>query len=382
VRVGGRVVAISERRLELADALARVAVRGREELVAEVGDLVVCEGRFAGRGLHDAEVFERHRAPAPRGDGEHARLSFSGVGKRLAARARGLEVVRRYFTEQRFIEVETPARIHAPAPELHIDAVAAQGSFLITSPELQLKRLLVGGLPRIYRLASCFRAGEQGPLHEPEFTLIEWYRAFAGVDAVIADTEALVARVVEALTGRSRVRLGKGRAIDVTPPFERMSLRQAFRRYAGIADGVALAESDESQFFELLVTRIEPALARRRRPVFLYDYPATQSSLARASATDAAVAERFELYVGGVELCNGFGELSDPREQRARFERDRRERRRRGRSVYPLDERFLSALSEGMPPSAGNALGLDRLLMLALGVSNIADVQAFPSSWI
>jgi lysyl-tRNA synthetase class 2 len=151
----------------------------------------------------------------------------------------------------------------------------------------------------------------------------------------------------------------------------------AFRRYAGVEDAVGLAERDESRYFELLVTRVEPALARRRRPVFLTNYPKSQAALARASTSQPGTAERFELYLAGVEICNGFSELTDVREQRRRFQRERAERRGAGRPVYPLDRRFLAALEEGMPPAAGNALGVERLLMLALGVDGIEQVMAF-----
>jgi elongation factor P--(R)-beta-lysine ligase len=172
--------------------------------------------------------------------------------------------------------------------------------------------------------------------------------------------------------------------VDIGAPFERLSVAAAFERYAGIdeARALAMAKDDEDRFFRLLVERVEPKIARSARPVFLVGYPATQASLARISPADPRVCERFELYVGGVELCNGFGELTDPDEQRRRLERDRAERARLGKPVYPIDERFLAALSEGMPRSAGNALGVDRLLALCLGERTIGDVMGFPRPWL
>ena len=176
----------------------------------------------------------------------------------------------------------------------------------------------------------------------------------------------------------------EGATVDLGAPFERLAVADAFARWAGVPaeDAIALATRDEDRFFRLLVDAVEPALAGSPRPVFLVDYPAPFASLARLSARDPRVAERFELYVAGVELCNGFGELTDAAEQRARLVRDQEARRQAGKPVYPIDERFLAALEEGMPPSAGNALGLDRLVAVCLGGTNIGAVSAFPAGWL
>jgi lysyl-tRNA synthetase class 2 len=204
--------------------------------------------------------------------------------------------------------------------------------------------------------------------------MLEWYRAPGSVDEVMRDTEQLVAGV----TGGT-VLVG-GEVHAARPPFQRMTVVEAFADFAGVSrdETLEMAERDEERFYRLLVDRIEPGIEALRRAVFLSDYPVTQASLARKKPDDPAVAERFELYVAGVELCNGFGELTDPVEQRARFEADLRSRAERGLPAYPIDARFLEALERGIPPCAGNALGLDRLVALACGTRRIGDVMAFP----
>ncbi len=300
------------------------------------------------------------------------------TAKRLVERARVCAAVRAFFDARGFLEVETPLLVPSPGLDPHLDAFEVVGGdrgsprWLSTSPEYQMKRLVAQGLARIYQIARCFRRGESGALHNPEFTMVEWYRAEAGMADVMADTEQLVASV----TGGA-VRLGD-RVVEVTPPFERLAVCDAFARYAGWSreDTLGAAASDEDRYFRALVDKIEPAVAAAPKAVFLVDYPATQASLARRKPEDPRVSERFELYVAGVELCNGFGELVDPVEQRARLVHDQETRRARGRPVYPVDERFLEAL-ERVPASGGNALGLDRLVALACGTTAIADVMAF-----
>lgn len=382
IRVAGRVVERSGRELWVADAYASLPVQLVRTTPVETPDLVVVEGRMKGAMLVQARLIERHPPSAPQASGEWSRLLWQGLGQRLRMRARALGVVRAYFAEQGFVEVETPLRVPSPGLDLHVDAFEASGRYLITSPEYHMKRLLAGGMPRIFQLAHVSRADESGAFHEPEFTMLEWYRAFAEWTSVVRDTEALVLGVVRALTGRSFVSLPDGRRIDLKPPYERITVREAFRQHASVRDAAALAKRSPNRFFELLVSRVEPALAQRPRPVFLCEYPLSQASLARPAPHDPSVAERFELYVGGIELCNGFGELTDVAEQRTRLVRDRAERRALGRPLYPIDEKFLAALASGMPPSAGNALGFDRLLMLACGAERLGDVQAFSAEQV
>jgi lysyl-tRNA synthetase class 2 len=234
-------------------------------------------------------------------------------------------------------------------------------------------------LPRVFQLARASRRDELGPLHEPEFCMLEWYRAFAGLEDVLADTEQLLREVALSVSGEAKLFGPSGQAYDLAAPFARVTVREAFQEYAGIADAVELSLSDEARYFELFVAHVEPGLARETRPLFLWKYPANQAALARLDARDSSVAERFELYVAGIELCNGFDELTDPVEQRARFEQDTARRSTEGRATYPTDERFLAALESGMPPAGGNALGFDRLLMLATGARELSEVLAFPA---
>lgn len=296
----------------------------------------------------------------------------------LRARAEVLRALRDELDARGFLEVETPLCVPCPGLDVHLAALEVKGlgapRWLATSPEYQMKRLLCAGLPRIYQISRCFRRGERGRHHEPEFTMLELYRAEAGAEEVMADTEALVAAAARRVLGGTVLPSGA----DVAPPWERLTVEDAFRAHAGVEVHEVLP--DETRFFELLIDRVEPALAARAAPVFLVRWPASMASLARLCPDDPRWADRFEAYVDGLELCNGFGELTDPVEQRARFERDLATRRAAGLDVYPIDERFLEALEAGMPESGGNAIGVDRLVMAITGAAHIEDVLAFPQS--
>jgi lysyl-tRNA synthetase class 2 len=393
VRIAGRVIDVRGSDIVLADAFVRVDVSLASGDVA-AGDLVVIEASFVQDKLVMGRVVERYRPAKPktsRGSssevpsGETERFVLRDVGRALAARARASSLVRSFFDRRGFVEVDTPSMVPCPGLDLHLDAygVADAPHWLITSPEYQMKRLLVGGVPRCYQLARCYRRGEVGGRHNPEFLMLEWYRAFAPVEAVMTDTEALVRQVITELAGKSEV-VVEGVHVNLSEPFERITVGEAFVRYANVSadEAIAWATDDEDRFFRVLVDEVEPALAKLGRPVFLTDYPAPFASLARLSPKDPRVAERFELYVGSLEVCNGFGELTDPVEQRTRFLRDQEHRRVQGKPVYPLDERFLEALEEGMPPAAGNALGIDRLVALGLSARSISDVTSFPFGWL
>ncbi|HET98045.1 MAG TPA: EF-P lysine aminoacylase GenX [Desulfurivibrio alkaliphilus] len=292
----------------------------------------------------------------------------------LWGRAGMIRAVRRFFDQRGYLEVETPIRIPAPAPEPHLIPQAAGSWFLQTSPELCMKRLLARGVPQLYQICKCFRRKERGSRHLPEFTMLEWYRAGADYRDLMSDCEELLGAVAGELSA-GRVSSVAARALarlDLTPPWERISVAEAFRRHAGMAVEEALARD---LFEELLVEKIEPHLGRSR-PTFLHDYPAELGALARLSPDNPAISERFELYIAGLELANGFSELIDPVEQRRRFTVDRRKIRAAGRRPPPMPEKFLAELAL-MPPAAGIALGLDRLAMIMLGADRIDSVLAF-----
>lgn len=371
IELAGRVFNVDGKLVIVADAFARVAVEMARAVVVEPGDLVVVSGRPAEKRLTHGSLISRQACPTPTAHGEFYRSIFAGEAERLRDFARAAAATRAFFAERGFVEVSTPLRVPAPGVDFHVDAVAASGQYLITSPELEMKRLLVGGMPRIFQLARVARADEQGPLHAPEFTMLEWYRGFAGLEEVLRDTEALVRSVVRSLAGEDDVFVLGNRKVNVGKPFERLTVREAFARYANVKDAARLAARDEDRYFELLVDKVEPALAQHPRPVFLTHYPISQAALSRPHASDPSVSERAELYFGGVELCNAYGELTDPVEQRRRMVTEAKRRQAEKRPVYPLDEPFLASLVEGMPPSGGNALGFDRLVMVATNRSSI-----------
>lgn len=301
----------------------------------------------------------------------------SGRLARLRLRAAAQEAARRFFQTRDYLAVETPLRIPAPALEDHIDAIpAGDGQYLRTSPELHLKRLLVEGVPRVVEIGPCFRAGERGARHLPEFTMIEWYRLGADYTGLMDEMEALLTSVAgdpAVLSAQALPSPMRGPVVDWTPPWPRLTVREAYRRHAGWDP---FEHFDADRFDLDMVTRIEPALSRER-PLFLVDYPAQAAALARCRPGAPPVAERWELYAGGLELANAYGELTDPIEQRRRFDACAAGRLARGQDVYPLDEPFLQALERGLPPCAGVALGFDRVLMLLAGCDRIDDVRAF-----
>jgi lysyl-tRNA synthetase class 2 len=383
VCVAGRIVAIHGDGFTLQDDTGWVHVTG--SALMPLGALVQISARKDGLRLlpiGPVELLTDGNDRFTRADSEWGHL----IGARLAnlrKRQQLKRVVQSYFDTAGFLEVDTPAIVPCPGLDVHLDALEVTGMragarWLHTSPEYQMKRLLTTSLPGIYQLGKAFRRGEQGRLHEPEFTMLEWYRTFSDAETVMRDTEQLVAAAARDLVGSLVVPgSGAGAGVDVTPPWDRMSVEHAFERFAGIA--LADVLPDEEKYFQLLAERIEPQLGRERA-TFLTDYPARMASLAKLSAKDPRYAERFEAYIDGVELCNGFSELTDASEQRARFERDRSERAQLGSTVYPVDEYFMAALEEGIPPSGGNALGFDRLLMLLVGARHIDEVIALPAS--
>ena len=326
--------------------------------------------------------------PAP--DSDAARLWRPAASlDTLRLRARLLAGVRSFFAARGVLEVETPVLGTATVTDVHIESFRCAyhppfGSprelYLQTSPEFALKRLVAAGYGPVYQLGKVFRDGEAGRLHNPEFTMLEWYRPGWDHHALMAEVDELL----QALLG--------------TAPAERLSYGQAFERHLGIdphraggpellaaarrrgGEVPGLAADDRDGWLHWLLTSVvEPHLGRGR-PVLLYDFPASQAALARVRQEPGgpAVAERFEAYVEGVELANGYHELTDGEEQRRRFAADLEQRRHRGQPAVPVDERFLAALAAGLPACAGVSIGVDRLVMLAAGAASIEDVLSFP----
>jgi lysyl-tRNA synthetase class 2 len=314
----------------------------------------------------------------------------------LQARAHLQAAMRTWFTDQGFVEVETPILQVAPGAEVHLAGFATEWKtpdgvgrirWLHSSPEFAMKKLLAGGVPKLFQFARVFRNGEGSALHHPEFTMLEWYRAGAGYETIMADCAALLA-----LGGVSALRW-QGRTCDPRATPERLTVAEAFDRHAGVdllatvGDAAALSrrsgverhdgDSWDDVFFRIMFDRIEPHLGVGR-PTILCEYPISMAALARAKPGDPRVAERFELYACGVELANAFGELTDPALQRARLEADMAEKERLYGVRWPVDEDFLAALEHGLPDCAGIALGFDRLVMLATGAGQIEDVLWLP----
>jgi elongation factor P--(R)-beta-lysine ligase len=323
----------------------------------------------------------------------------------LAARSAITRAIRAWFDRQGFTEVETgilqvspgnETHLHAPRTELDRADGTRATRYLRTSPEFACKKLLAAGEQRIFEFARVFRDRERGDLHLPEFTMLEWYRANAAYDAVMADSVAVVAHAAQA-TGIGRFAF-RGRFADPFAEPERITVAAAFERFAGIdllasvADGsgdrarlaaaatgrVRISDDDSWSdiFSKVLVEHVEPNLGQGRLTV-LSEYPVPEAALARAKPSDPRVAERFEVYACGVELANGFGELTDAREQRHRFTLAMDEKQRRYGERYPLDEDFLDAVGK-MPEASGVALGFDRLVMLASGALRIDQVVWTP----
>lgn len=289
----------------------------------------------------------------------------------LLSRARIIQSIREFFITRDYLEVETPQLITAPAPETHIESISVGARYLQTSPELCMKRLLALGFPRIFQIARCFRGEERGDLHLPEFSLLEWYRTGIDYRDLMVECEKFFLFLAHQLDLEASL-CYRGVTVDLATPWERLSVQAAFERYAAVSVDRALREDT---FDQTMVSEIEPHLGMKK-PTFLYDYPASLGALARLKPGNPSVAERFEIYVAGIELANGFSELNDAREQRLRFEKELEQRALAGKPASPMPERFLNDLSE-MPEAAGIALGVDRLVMLFGDARTIDEVVAF-----
>lgn len=308
----------------------------------------------------------------------------------LRARAGIVSRIREYFSRTGAVEVETPICAASPAPDPALEQLttvytgpgAPQGRplYLQTSPELAMKRLLAAGSGPIYQICKAFRDGERGRIHNPEFSLVEWYRPGFGMHELMDDVAGLVAEVLETSWPVERVAFGElfERELGLEPHLatdERIRECALDNRVSG-AD--ALPGLDRDAWLDLLLTHCLERKLGRGRMTFLFDYPASRASLARIRPGAPPVAERFELYLEGMEIANGFHELADEAEQRRRLVADNERRKAAGQEPVPLDERFLAALEQGLPDCSGVALGLDRLVMVALGSESIDEVLAFP----
>jgi len=306
----------------------------------------------------------------------------------LLKRAAILAEIRRFFSDRGVLEVETPAMSQATITDIHlfpfetcfVGPGAAEGMtlYLMTSPEYHMKRLLTAGSGPIFQMGKSFRNEEAGRYHNPEFTMLEWYRPRYDMYRLMNEVDDLLQQILDCDTAETvsyqQVFI---RHLEVDPlSADKAQLREVAAKLdlSNIAD----EEEDRDTLLQLLFAMgVEPHIGRDK-PTFVYHFPATQASLAEISTEDHRVAERFEVYYKGVELANGFRELTDGREQRQRFEQDNRKRAARGLPQHPIDNNLLAALEQGMPECSGVALGVDRLIMIALGAESLADVLAFP----
>ncbi|HEY1431795.1 MAG TPA: EF-P lysine aminoacylase EpmA [Stellaceae bacterium] len=327
----------------------------------------------------------------------------------LETRGRILAAVRTFFTDRGFVEVDTPALQVSPGLEPHLRAFATElhdpqqprigARYLHTSPEFAMKKLLVAGMPRIWQLAHVFRDGERSATHHPEFSMLEWYRAGASYRDLMEECTAMIRACQDAAGVRALS--WRGQSADAAGEWQRISVAEAFRQYCGLdllatasdpmhpdtdllaaaASGIGIAphpdDDWETLFFRIFLDRIEPKLGLGV-PTILYDYPISMAALSRRHPDDPRLAERFEVYICGLELANAFGELTDAAEQRARFLGDQARKRQLYGYAYTIDEDFLAALEHGLPACAGIALGFDRLVMLASGADDIEEVLWAP----
>jgi elongation factor P--(R)-beta-lysine ligase len=334
---------------------------------------------------------------------------FAARRGRLEQRGQILGAVRSFFAALGYVEVDTPALQVSPGLEPHLQGFKTQlhdpcerravERYLHTSPEFAMKKLLVAGMPRIWQLAHVFRDGERSATHHPEFAMLEWYRAGASYRDLMDECAALI-RACQAAAGAEMFGW-RGLIADARRPWQRLSVAEAFREHCGIdllatapdplapdVERLATAAGHlgigphpgddwEALYFRIFLERIEPVLGLGT-PTILYDYPLSMAALSRCSPSDPRVAERFEVYICGLELANAFGELTDAAEQRRRFAADQAKKQALYGETYPIDEDFLAALDHGLPACAGIALGFDRLVMLATGAEDIEEVMWAP----
>jgi lysyl-tRNA synthetase class 2 len=331
--------------------------------------------------------------------------------EKFILRTKILKLIRSFFEEEDFLETETPSLVRVPGMEPHLDpmkVILSRGKdsvgHLITSPEYAMKKLLAAGFTKIFQICKSFRGGEAADnLHNPEFTILEWYRARADYKKIMDDVERLFVYIARNLHGQGRAKSKlqikyQNQIIDLSPPWPRLTVKEAFQKYAGInldkaleresmariarAKGYVVNRDDrfDDIFFKIFLSEIEPHLGEGR-PTILYDWPAQMAALSCLKKNDQRYAERFEVYIGGLELGNAFSELVDPKEQKERLVEEKKLRKKLGKEVYDLDEDFLRALKD-VPPSGGIAMGVDRIVMLFTDAKRIDEILFFPASQI
>jgi len=328
---------------------------------------------------------------------------------RYLMREQVIDGIRHFFKAKRFHEVETPLLVKTPGAEPYLEVfstnleVANRGSypaFLVTSPEYNMKKLLAAGLGNIFQVCKSFRNGEGiSTRHNSEFTILEWYRVEADYERVMTDCEELFMSLLQSIkpvAAQSGFLEYQGTKYNLSRPWTRISVADAFNEFAQIDTDTLLDRARlltagrekgyqvtdqttwEEIYNQIFLNEIEPALAKLRKPVILYDYPVAQAALSRLKVSDPRFAERFEWYLAGLELGNAFSELTDFKEQRARFLTDLQERQKLGKTEFGLDEDLIVALQQGLPKCAGIAVGVDRLVMLLADAANLADTLFFP----
>ncbi len=407
--IAGRVVELKDDCFVLADETGKITVVSPE--LPTLFSIIEIEGATVLKGeerIFDA-VAGRELVPAgrePTSERQWERFILNPETRTIVAkRARLLEETHRFFRKRGFLEVDTPSLVAVPGMEPYLEpletvvktAAGAARGFLATSPEYCLKKLLVGGFEKIFEISRSFRNGEAlGGLHNPEFLMLEWYRAYASYIEIMDDVEEFVKRLAKEALKTEELK-ARGSRVKLGGKWERLRISEAFQRYAGIdleknlatetlrrtlrAKGYRPGDEEryEDLFFRVFLNEIEPCLGRKA-PTIVYDYPLSLAALAKRSAANPRFAERFEVYVAGAEIANGFTELNDPEEQLARLSEEYKLRRKLKKTLFGPDPDFVDALKTGMPPAGGVALGLDRLFMLLLGLDRIEEVRLFPAA--
>ena len=346
------------------------------------------------------------------------------VTDRLLLREQVIQAIRQFFAKENFHEVETPLLVKSPGTEPYLEVFETklideqnqqQPAYLLTSPEYAMKKLLAGGLTKIYQICKSFRNRESlGGTHNPEFTILEWYRSDADYLDIMNDLANLILFISHHLQAYYQQQTGQfaqeimerlqdstlsyqGKSYDLSVPYQRLSVTEAFERFVGVraeqlltVEGLRQAakkqhyplngqESWDELFYELFLNEIEPELAKLSRPMIIYDYPLSQAALSKPKADQPQFAERFELYLAGLELGNAFSELTDAQEQESRLKKELVLRQQLGKTAYQLDQDFIAALQSGMPETGGIAVGVDRLVMLFADASDIDQTLFFPA---